>query len=77
MIKRKELSDPNSQLNKAAEDEPLFVLRAHDKVAPAMIRQWCRNSPDQPAEKREEAMKIADEMDTWHDAYVLRDRRDI
>ena len=40
MRKRDELSDPNSCLNKAADDEPVFVLRAHDASAPDAIRAW-------------------------------------
>jgi hypothetical protein len=42
MIKRDELNDPNSCLNRAADDEWLFVLRAHDVAAPATIEEWCR-----------------------------------
>lgn len=26
----------------AAEDEPLFVLRANDELAPALVREWAR-----------------------------------
>ncbi len=40
MEKNQELLDPKSCLNKAADDEPLFVLRAHDKLAPVVIRLW-------------------------------------
>ena len=40
MTKSKELSDPNSCLNKAAEDEPLFVLRGKDRATAAVIRYW-------------------------------------
>lgn len=40
MLKRDELRDPNSCLNKAADDEMLFVFRATDKLAPHFIRMW-------------------------------------
>lgn len=40
MIKRDEISDPYSCLNRASDDEPIFVLRAHDKIAPYVVRQW-------------------------------------
>lgn len=40
MIKATELSSPSSCLNKAAPDEPLFVLRAKDPVASMAIRHW-------------------------------------
>lgn len=34
------LADPNSAFNRAADDEPLFVLRAHDLAAPLAVRDW-------------------------------------
>lgn len=40
MIKSKELASPNSCLNKAADDEMMFVLRAKDPAAPAAILAW-------------------------------------
>lgn len=40
MRKRDELSDPNSCLNKAREDEWLFVLLGRDAAAPAAVRAW-------------------------------------
>jgi hypothetical protein len=40
MTKREMLDDPNSCLNKAADDEPIFVLRAKDLIAPAVVGYW-------------------------------------
>jgi hypothetical protein len=40
MRKSKELADPNSCLNKAGEDEMLFVLLGRDKAAPAAVHAW-------------------------------------
>jgi hypothetical protein len=40
MRKSDELSDPSSCLNKAAEDEILFVLMERDPAAPGTIRDW-------------------------------------
>ncbi len=40
MRKRDELTDPNSCLNKARDDEFLFVLLGRDKAAPAAVRAW-------------------------------------
>ena len=40
MIRNDELTKVNSCLNKARPDEMLFVLRAHDRAAPATIRFW-------------------------------------
>lgn len=40
MIKVQELTDPTSCINKARDNELLFVLLARDKAAPAAIRAW-------------------------------------
>jgi len=31
-------------LGRAADDEPVFVLRAHDRIAPAIVRQWAEKA---------------------------------
>jgi hypothetical protein len=41
MLKRDELSKSDSCLNKAADDEWVFVLRAKDPVARRVIQYWC------------------------------------
>jgi hypothetical protein len=40
MIKREELANPNSCLNKAADDEVIFVLRGKDDAFGAAVRGW-------------------------------------
>ena len=40
MFKSDELSNPNSCLNKARDNELLFVLLARDPAAPDTIRHW-------------------------------------
>lgn len=40
MIKRDEIASADSCLNKAKDTEPLFVLRAHDALAPIVVRIW-------------------------------------
>lgn len=40
MIKKNELEDPSSCLNKANLGERVFVLLARDEAAPAAIRFW-------------------------------------
>lgn len=40
MLKRHELTDPKSCLNKASDEENLFVLLGRDPAAPAAIRAW-------------------------------------
>ena len=41
MRKLDEIQNPASCLNRAKDDEVLFVLRGHDLAAPATIRAWC------------------------------------
>lgn len=40
MIKRDEVSEPNSCLNKAKDDEMIFVLLGRDPAAPHAVRAW-------------------------------------
>ena len=40
MRKREELSDARSCLNRARDDEWLFVLLGRDPAAPAAVRAW-------------------------------------
>ena len=42
MIKREELSNPASCINRAREDEMTFVLLGRDPAAPETIRSWVR-----------------------------------
>jgi len=75
MKKIDELTDPRSCLNRATDDEPLFVLRANDELAPSVVRQWAqaylilkggsgKMSREQLA-KCDEAMLIANRMEKW------------
>jgi hypothetical protein len=64
MKKRNELADANSCLNRAGEDEYVFVLLARDAAAPIAIRAWIderirlgKNEPED-AQIREAAMAI-------------------
>jgi len=40
MLKRDELTNPNSCINKAEDDEPVFVLRANDELAAETVEVW-------------------------------------
>jgi hypothetical protein len=64
-------------LEKAADDEPIFVLRAQDKLAANTVRHWAREflkahggvlseqiDPKVIA-KYKEAHALADKMDAW------------
>jgi hypothetical protein len=42
MRKRDELTNPNSCMSRANEDEWTFVLLGRDVVAPDTIRDWCK-----------------------------------
>ena len=55
MLKRLEISDPTSCLNKAAENELIFVLLERDAAAAATVRFWiqerirlAKNKPGDP-----------------------------
>lgn len=66
--KREELADPNSCFNKAGDDEPVFVLRAKDRVAPAVVRDWAHRAKGAGVhddEKVKEAMDHALRMEEW------------
>ena len=58
-------------LGKAKEDEPIFVLRANDPVAPATIRAWMSlraiEGLDKPheAERIAQADQVARDMEKW------------
>jgi len=57
-------------LGKAADDEPVFILRAQDKLAAAIVREWAERlyaaAPfGTRNEKIDEARRLADAMDRW------------
>lgn len=75
MLKRDELTNPESCLNKAADNEPVFVLRANDENAAPAVAAWARdyiiskggwnNMSDAQRKKYNEAMDIASDMRIW------------
>jgi hypothetical protein len=52
---------------KAADDEPLFVLRAQDRLAPDVVREWARLAEAHACapHKVAEARSLADAMERW------------
>jgi len=73
MQKKYEIANPNSCLNKAASDEPLFVLRAKDPLAAETVRAWARFAEEQglhEPEKINEARMAANQMDSWRSSYL-------
>ncbi len=75
MIKSQELSNPNSCLNRAAPDEPIFVLKSTDELAPHIVRVWAsdyfqskhRNGgvTEKQMAKYDEAIALAKRMEEW------------
>lgn len=76
MMKKDELANPNSCLNRAADNEPVFVFRAQDVFAAATIREWAQlfrqaHAPggnwdsDRSRAKFEQAMNDADSFEAW------------
>lgn len=59
----------DSCLDKVRPHEPIFVLRAQDKLAPRLVRLWGEMAADTdcPVDKIEEAFATADEMEQWPD----------
>lgn len=67
MIKREELTNPQSCMSRAADDEMTFVLLGRDASAPFAIRMWVdhrinhgKNKASDPQIK--EALACADKM---------------
>lgn len=67
MLKRDEVNNPNSCLNKAADDEPVFVLRAGDELAADVVRDWAARAAaaGAPEDKVEGALAEARAMEAW------------
>lgn len=68
-LKKQELID--GCFAKAGEDEPLFVLRATDTLAPGVIREWARQYALKKGNlgihepKYKSALALADAMEAW------------
>lgn len=64
--KTENLLSPSSCLNKARNDEPLFVLRANDPTAPQTVRLWAAmNAERRNPDKINDALRVADSMEKW------------
>ena len=60
---------------RAADDEPLFVLRAKDRVAPAAVRDWAERARKvgAPEARWSEAMDCARRMEAWAKVHGSKD----
>ncbi len=66
MLKHQVLSDPKSCLNRAAPDEPVFVLRARDLAAAQTVRLWAAMAVTcHEKTKVDEALRVAQRMEEW------------
>lgn len=73
-----ERSKPDSTINKADHDEPVFVLRGRDVVAARAIRWWiwCAQNRGVPQEKLQSAHAQAEAFEAWLDKGVPNPRAD-
>jgi hypothetical protein len=67
MKKAEELFSKHSCLNRAGDDEPLFVLRAKDVLAAQTIRLWATMAvgTNHNEEQIAEARMLAKQMEDW------------
>lgn len=71
MDKQQELRQPDSCLNKAAHDEPVFVLRAKDPLAAQAVSLWAAMAHGVHEDKKvQEAVALAKRMDDWRNRNV-------
>jgi len=68
--KRKEIADAlegKGPLGKAADDEPIFILRAQDRIAPIVVRMWAEVAAALGCggDKIIEAENLAEQMEAW------------
>lgn len=71
--KAEALANPASCINKAAENEPVFILRAKDPLAASIVRHWGNKALEfrlHEPEKARAAFDVADAMDAWRSENV-------
>lgn len=84
MNKRENIINLSSCLNKAHEDEPVFILRANDPLAPHIVESWAEyyKATHEGAgtfttarnEKYKQAWAVAESMRAWREKTVLNNR---
>jgi hypothetical protein len=77
VIKKDELANPNSCINRAQDDEPTFVLLARDPAAPQAILDWVHRrivlAKNKMSDQQiQEATQIAKDMTDWRLRNVIR-----
>lgn len=60
----------NPCFKKAADDEPIFVLRAHDRLAELVVRYWADLAQQAGVriEKVYDARRVATDMRLWRES---------
>jgi len=77
MLKKDEVSNPNSCLGKAADDEPIFVLRAKDICASGVVRIWAQRAKDIHSEKKiKEALEFANIMEDYRYKRMMEEKKE-
>lgn len=63
------LADPNSCLNKAADDEPIFVFRAQDRLSVGMLQEYANRLGAfvESTSKKEQTTKDIAEFIAWQE----------
>jgi hypothetical protein len=72
MTKRELIEDPQSCLNNTGDEEPVFLLRARDVLAPKVVRLWVtllKMETDEHNEKASQAYTLSNQMLTWQTIY--------
>ena len=66
-IEREMAASGKGCLGKAADDEPVFILRAQDSLAADLVELWSirARSAGCPVDKTRKAMELAEEMRRW------------
>ena len=61
----------NARLANAADDEPLFVIRAKDDIAPSVVEFWADEleANGGSEEKARQARDLAAQMQAWQGRY--------
>lgn len=71
MLKRQELTDPNSCMSKAHDDELIFVLLERDEAAPVAVRAWVEERIRLGLNERNDA-KIAEALEWASNVAVIQ-----
>lgn len=80
MLKRDEIEQPTSCINKAAADEPVFVLRAKDPNAAGAVEYWADNAEKSGLHepwKVVEARALAQQMRDWRTEHMHANRAQV